>query len=260
MLSAQQVSLTHGQIVRVDKVNLRCLQGNVTVLMGPNGAGKTSLLQLLSGEQAISHGDIVLNDRRLQRWRPQERAKMLAVLPQHSTLNFRFTVDEVVMLGRTPHDTGLRRDKSITQAALSAVDGRYLSSRYYPTLSGGEKQRVQLARVLAQIWEPAIIAGKEESRALLLDEPSSSFDLAHQQLLLKIVADVANQGIAVVMVLHDLNVAFRCADHLVLMKGGKITAQGATADIADRKQIASVFDVDVDIVPHPKTGRPLVII
>ncbi|NND69133.1 MAG: ATP-binding cassette domain-containing protein, partial [Halioglobus sp.] len=167
-----------------------------------------------------------------------------------------FTAREVVMLGRIPHDTGAHRDREIVSEALAAVDATYFAEREYTYLSGGERQRVHLARVLAQIWETA---GAEE-RYLILDEPTASFDLAHQELTLEIVRQLAARGTGVLMVLHDLNLAARCADHLLLLQCGGIAASGSAAEVLTRDTLKSVFQVDAHIGTHPVAGTPLVII
>jgi iron complex transport system ATP-binding protein len=181
---------------------------------------------------------------------------MLAVLPQHTLLNFPFTADEVVGLGRIPHQTGVTKDNQIIAQALDLVDASYLQKRFYTQMSGGEKQRVQLARVLAQIWQPSDYG----AQFLVLDEPTSAFDLSHQQLTLDIVRQLAERGVGVLMVVHDLNLAARCADNLVVFDGGVIAAQGKPKDILSEQLIDKVFGVKSIISQHPVTKRPLVIV
>ncbi|MFA5630113.1 MAG: heme ABC transporter ATP-binding protein [Porticoccaceae bacterium] len=229
--------------------------GKVTAVVGPNGAGKSSLLKVLTGDNPVSSGTVSLNGRPLVEWPPAQRARILGVLPQHTVLDFPFTAREVVALGRTPHDTGTARDAEIVAAALAAVDASYLEKRYYTNMSGGEKQRVQLARVLAQIWEPSEIG----ERFLLMDEPTSAFDLSHQQMCLDIVERFSASGVGVLMVLHDLNLAARCADNLVVLSCGAIAAQGSPAEILTEALLKEVFKVDALILRHPRHGTPLVI-
>ena len=254
-LSAKNVSLGMAGVTMLRDVSVDITPGQVHTVLGPNGAGKTSLLRTLVGDWPAQSGEVQLNQRPVQQWRPEARARLLAVLPQHSLLDFPFSAMEVVLLGRTPHDTGLRRDQQIAGAALAKVDAGHLSERLYTQLSGGEKQRVQLARALAQVWEPVA----EGDRFLVLDEPTASFDLAHQQLTLEIVSDLARQGIGVFMVIHDLNLAARCADQMLLMAGGRILCSGPPALVLQADNIARVFGVDAVISSHPVTGTPLVI-
>jgi len=254
-LAAHKLSLTLSGTPLLDAIDIDVQPGRITTVLGPNGAGKTTLLRVLSGELQPDEGSVALGDRSIGEWVPRQRARHLAVLPQLSLLNFPFTASEVVMLGRTPHDSGLAHDREIVARALAAVDGAYLAQRIYTQLSGGEKQRVHLARVLAQIWSPTA----EGERYLLLDEPTSSFDLAHQQLTLEIVRNLAAQGVGVLMVLHDINLAARCAHRMVLMQCGRVAVAGTPADVLQRDTIARVFQVDATIGVHPVSGTPLVI-
>ena len=235
-------------------INLKVEPGQVTAIVGPNGAGKSSLLSAMLGDLKHTSGDILLNGRRIEDWRASERATMLAVLPQQSSLNFPFTAAEVVAMGRIPHDTGTQRDHEIVQQALLRVDGNYLQNRSFVHMSGGEKQRVQLARILAQIWEPVVYG----DRFLLLDEPTAAFDLLHQQMTLDIVREFAEQGVGVLMVMHDLNLAARIADQLVVMTCGTIAAEGSPQDILTESMVNQVFGVNSIISRHPKTGTPVV--
>ncbi|MDE0840589.1 MAG: heme ABC transporter ATP-binding protein [Porticoccaceae bacterium] len=227
----------------------------ITVVVGPNGAGKSSLLKVLIGDLVQTSGEVILNRRALTSWAVGDKAKILAALPQHSVLNFPFTAAEVVHLGRIPHHTGIERDAQIVDEVLARVDAKYLQKRFYTQMSGGERQRVQLARVLAQIWEPSCLG----ERFLILDEPTSAFDLAHQQLTLALVRELADSGIGVIMVLHDLNLAARCADKILVLDGGKIAAQGAPNEVLTAAVIDQVFGVDVEIGEHPITHQLMVI-
>ncbi len=252
---AKHVTLSLGGTQLLGGVDLDVRPGEVTAVLGPNGAGKTSLLRLLSGELPPDSGEVTLDDEGLHDLAHAARARRLAVLPQHSVLNFPFTAEEVAALGRTPHATGVAADRRIVASALAAVDLEHLASREYTRLSGGEKQRVQLARVLAQIWGEA----PGDTRYLLLDEPTASFDLAHQRMTLEIVRRLAGEGVGVLIVLHDLNLAARCADQLVLLHGGAVAFSGPPVDVLTVESIRAVFDVDATIGRHPASGGPLVI-
>ena len=152
---ADNISLHLSGFDLLRNISLEVEAGKVTAIVGPNGAGKSSLLKVLTGEMAATKGEVYLNKRLLQHWPMLDRAQLLAVLPQHTLLNFPFTADEVVGLGRIHHNTGLAKDTEIIAEALELVDASYLQRRFYTQMSGGEKQRVQLARVLAQIWQPS---------------------------------------------------------------------------------------------------------
>lgn len=259
MLTIDRVGLTISGAPLLKNITLHCSRGTVTGLMGPNGAGKTSLLKAISGEHKATQGEIVINGHSITEWRARDLARFMAVLPQSSTLEFAFSAQEVVALGRTPHGTGLMRDTKIVSAALGRVNASDLAERSFVQLSGGEKQRVQLARVLAQIWEHC--EGNSCSDGIiLLDEPSASFDLAHQLMLIEIVRQIAAQGVTVVMVMHDLNLAAKCADQVVMMNDGYCTAVGSTSELLNSELIEKVFSVKAEVVPHPVDGTPLVML
>jgi len=196
-----------------------------------------------------------LNGQALLSWPAGQRAQTLAVLPQHSSLEFAFAVQDVVALGRTPHNSGYQHDLRIVSAALAAVDGEHLLQRNYTELSGGEQQRVQLARVLAQLWEPS----PHGDRHLLLDEPTASLDLAHQAVLLAALKDFAAQGVGICVVVHDLNLAARMADRILLMQGGAVVASGSPTEVLQVELIERVFGVSVELLAHPKRDTPLVV-
>ena len=253
--SARGISLHLSGFDLLRNISLEVEAGKVTTIVGPNGAGKSSLLKVLTGEMPPTAGDVYLNSRLLNQWSLLEKAQMLAVLPQHTLLNFSFTADEVVGLGRIPHQTGSAKDVEIVAEALELVDASYLQRRFYTQMSGGEKQRVQLARVLAQIWQPSCLG----EQFLVLDEPTSAFDLSHQKLTLDIVRQLAQKGVGVVMVVHDLNLAARCADNIVVIDGGVIAAQGSPEVVLTETLVDKVFGVKSIISEHPITKRPLVI-
>ena len=255
-LCAEGASLTIQHKTLLQATDVQLVAGEITAICGPNGAGKTSLLRVLAGDASLSSGRVCLNDQSLAHWAATDRAQTLAVLPQHSSLEFAFAVEDVVALGRTPHNSGSQHDSQVVSAALAAIDGEQLRQRNYMALSGGEQQRVQLARVLAQLWEPS----PHGERHLLLDEPTASLDLAHQVLLLNVLKNFAAQGVGICVVVHDLNLAARMADRLLIMQNGSIVASGSPAEVLQAELIAHVFGVHVELVAHPKHEIPLVIL
>jgi|TARA_B110000902_G_scaffold267056_1_gene357882 iron complex transport system ATP-binding protein len=255
MLAVNNIGLSINGVKLLDDVSLELTAGSVTAVIGPNGAGKTSLLKAITNEVAVSSGSVIFNGKHIDHWSAHQRAAMMAVLAQGSQLNFPFTVEEVVALGRTPHRSGVERDKEIVAQALKLVDCEYLRNRIFTRLSGGEKQRVQFARVLAQIWEPS----DDGEQLLVLDEPTASFDLAHQQMMLETLTTLTNKNIAVLIVLHDLNLAISCADQIAMIGCGQLQAAGLPGQVVNPENILRVFGVNIDIVAHPITGAPVVI-
>jgi iron complex transport system ATP-binding protein len=223
--------------------------GCFTVILGPNGAGKSTLMRLLSGEVAPDSGQIVFDGRPLPQWEPLELARRRAVLAQESHLRFAFTVLDVVLMGRLPHITSVETplDRRIALDALHSMDLDGLESRSFPTLSGGEKQRVHLARVWTQIQ-----SGDQpdfQGRCLLLDEPTNNLDLHHQIFTLDKARALADAGAAVVAVLHDLNLAARYADEALLLKDGEMCACGSTCEVLKPETIDPVFRIQSSWMP-----------
>jgi iron complex transport system ATP-binding protein len=257
MLHARRVRVTAGSTVLLDDVSIAVAPGEVVALVGPNGAGKSTLLRVLAGDLRPGSGEVVLNGRPLEAWTVMERARQRAVLPQHASLTFPLTVLEVVLLGRTPHLAGVEdaHDVEIAHGALDVVGLRVAATRLYPSLSGGERQGAQLARVAAQVWE----APPAGARFLLLDEPVASLDLVHQHATLTLVRAFAHGGAGVVVVLHDLNLAAQYADRLVVLGHGRVVADARPRDALTPGLIAGVFGVHALVVPHPALDCPLVV-
>ena len=263
MIEARDISVRAGGAMLLEGVSVEVVPGELVGVVGPNGAGKSTLRRALCGDAALSGGEVKMCGRALSAWTPLERARVRAVMPQDSALTFPFTALEVALMGRLPHLRGAEgpRDYEIANAALEAVEARHLAARLYPTLSGGEKQRVQLARVLAQIWEsrPEAKAGGAGARFLLLDEPTSNLDLAHQHSTLAVARRFAREGVGVLVILHDLNLAAQYADRLLMLKGGRIACAGRPHDVLTREAIREVFGVEVVVTSHPTAGCPLVV-
>jgi iron complex transport system ATP-binding protein len=253
MLRVENLHIVRGRRQVLSNINLELQPGQVLGVLGPNGAGKSTLLGALCGELQPAEGQVTLCGRPLGQWVGQQRARRLAVLPQSSTLGFAFRVEEVVALGRLPHDTGRERDAEIIDAALQAADAFHLRGRSYLALSGGERQRVHLARVLAQLWPG------EQGCALLLDEPTSMLDPLHQHTTLQAVRTFADRGGAVLLILHDLNLAARYCDRILLLEQGAARAIGSPAHVLQPDSLKAVFGIEVLVQPHPERGHPLII-
>lgn len=255
MLQVNSVSLTLDASQLLHNVSLAVGAGELLALIGPNGAGKSSLIHTIIGDQPDMFGSVSFDGREINDYADRERARRVALLPQASLLTFPFTVRDVVMLGRSPHSSGLVTDERIVDEACRAADITDMQDARYTRLSGGEKQRVQLARVMAQIW-------REEdagTRLLLLDEPVAALDIGHQQWLLEQVAKFAQDGVAVVMVLHDITLAARHADHMVALRDGRTVAKGTPQQVVTTDNIRTMFDTEARIIPHPETGSPVVL-
>lgn len=237
----------------VEGVSFAAQSGKVLAIIGPNGSGKTTLMKALSGELA-HEGDITLNGQPLRNLPPRTAATMRAVMPQASVLSFPFTVREVVRLGLS---AGLgvlpAQREAVVEAALRRVDLAGFGGRMYQSLSGGEQQRVQLARVLCQVWQPSF---EGTPRLLLLDEPVSSLDIRHQLLVMEIARDFAAAGGAVIAILHDLNLAALYADQVLVMSRGRRAACGAPVEVLDIELVRAVFGCELTTLRLP-SGAPL---
>lgn len=253
MLRVEGLQVCRGRKAVLADVTLDLLPGEVLGVLGPNGAGKSTLLGALCGELQADQGKVLLDQRPLSDWSGAERAQRLAVLPQTSTLDFAFRVEEVVGMGRLPHQTGRVRDDEIIQAALQASDVGHLSGRSYLALSGGERQRVHLARVLAQLWPG------EAGQTLLLDEPTSMLDPLHQHTTLQAIRTFADRGAAVMVILHDLNLAARYCDRILLLEEGRPHALDTPAQVMQPDALKAVFGLEVLVQRHPERGHPLII-
>ena len=250
MIEARNISVTIGAKKLLDRVSLTVAPGAVIAVVGANGAGKSTLLKALSGDLKLAAGEILVDQRPLSQWNHYELARRRAVLPQQSNVNNGFTAFEVVLLGRNPHLSvrESRRDREIANEALRAVAAERLAHRIFATLSGGEQQRVSLARILAQIWDEP--AQNSHSRYLLLDEPVASLDLAHQHLTMQIAREFAGKNTGVLVVLHDLNLAAQYADQICLLKNSGVLASGAPAEVLTAPNIRRALDFAATILEH----------
>jgi len=248
-LAAEGASLRVEGVILVDGVSLEVLAGEILGVVGPNGAGKTSLLRMLAGEIEPTSGSVTLDGVPLAAWRPRDLARRRALLPQHTLLQFAFRALDVILMGRYPHrDSSAEEDLETARRAMEGTDTSHLAARIYPTLSGGEQTRVSFARVLAQ-----------ETPLVMLDEPTTSLDLRHQELVMGLLRSMADEGAAVVAVLHDLNLAARYADRVALMNRGRLAALAPTRQVLRADLLSEVYQYPVVVVPHPHLDCPLVL-
>lgn len=255
-LSLKNITVNLGRRSFLKDLNLDLNNGELIAIVGPNGAGKSTLLKAISGDQPCAQGHILFHGKPLHKLAANKRAQNIAVLPQHNSLNFSFSAQQVVALGRIPHDTGLRQDNQFVTEAMAAMDISHLAERLYTHLSGGEKQRVQLARVLAQIWQ---VSKHFPSRLLLLDEPTAHLDLGHQQQLMSVIKQFTRQSVTVLCVLHDINLAIRYADTLIAMSHGKIEAIGPPENIVTQAMIEKLIGKNIQVIQLPDDTRPIVL-
>ncbi|MDR9766888.1 heme ABC transporter ATP-binding protein [Shewanella baltica] len=252
-LCISQLDVSIGQKTVLSDINVQFKPGAVTALLGPNGAGKSTLLKALCQEISTPRHCIRLGHSQLADWPRRELAKSLAVLPQHASLTFPFTVSEVVAMGLYPLTISNKEGEALVAEQLAQVGLTNLAKRSYPTLSGGEKQRVQLARVLTQLSQSPF------PPILLLDEPTSALDLAQQHRVLELAQNLAHQhAYTVIVVLHDLNQAARYSDQLIVLKQGRIVSEGTPAKALSVDTIRDVWDYEPVYVAAPEGGHPLI--
>ena len=236
-LSVENITVKINKVDIVKSISLHAQKGDFVGILGPNGSGKTSLLKLLYRQEKADKGLISLDGKPLEHWSLKETAKQMAVVTQFNQLQFDCTVEEIVLLGRTPHLSFLQKEKerdyALVQDALVKVDMLEKKTRLYSSLSGGEKQRVLLARALAQ--EPTL---------LLLDEPTNHLDIKYQ---LDLLAIVKNLKVNVLAVLHDIQLACRYSDYLYLMKEGEILYQGTPKETITPESLQIVYGVQSQV-------------
>ena len=234
----------------VKTVSMEVNPGEVLALVGPNGAGKSSILSLLAGDVHATSGTAFLGDRDVSKYRPDEASRLRSVLMQANQVSFPFSVWEIVEMGRAPwaRTPLIAQDEEAIEEALTLADVGHLSERRFNQLSGGERARVSLARVLAQ-----------RTPLVLLDEPTAALDLKHQESVMKTIRDLADDGRGVVVVVHDLSVAAGYADRVAMVVEGRLEATGSPSEVIVADRVSKVYGVDVDIeqVGHPP--RPVVL-
>ncbi|WP_068273491.1 heme ABC transporter ATP-binding protein [Aldersonia kunmingensis] len=234
----------------LSNVDFHATAGEVVALVGPNGAGKSTLLAALAGELPAASGSVEIDGQPLGHWTPVQMAQRRAVLPQSHAVGFPFTAREIVAMGRAPWARTGRADddERRIEAAMADCDVTAFRERSFPTLSGGERARVALARVLAQ-----------DTATLLLDEPTAALDLGHQETVMQIARARAADGAAVVVVLHDLGLAAAYADRVAVLEGGRVAADGPPRDVCTTELLSRVYAHPVEVIAHPVTGALLVL-
>ncbi len=231
-------------------VDLEVRTGEILALVGPNGAGKSTLLAVLSGDRRPAEGNVRYGDRSVESLKPIELARLRSVLTQENAVSFPFRVREVVEMGRSPwaRTPQAEDDSAAIAAALAETDVSHLADRRYTTLSGGEKARASLSRVLAQ-----------RAPIVFLDEPTAALDLRHQEDTMRNARRLASGGAAVVVVLHELSLAGAYADRIALVSDGRVVTVGAPSDVLTAELVQKVYGLEVEILMQENTGRPIVL-
>ncbi|KTR76567.1 iron-dicitrate transporter ATP-binding subunit [Microbacterium oxydans] len=251
-LEARGLVVAYDGKVVVDGVDLALPEGSFTVILGPNASGKSTVLRALARVLKPESGDVLFDGRALGEYGSKELARRMGLLPQDAIAPEGMRVADLVSRGRYPHHSALQRwtsaDDTATREALAATNTADLAERYVDQLSGGQRQRVWVALLLAQ-----------QTPVMLLDEPTTFLDIAHQYELLDLLRDLNTQGKTVIAVLHDLNQAARYADNLVLMKEGHVIATGTPSELITAERVGDVFGIDAVVTPDPVTGTPMVV-
>jgi iron complex transport system ATP-binding protein len=252
MLRIASLTVAYGDKIVLRNVSFEVLPGEILALIGPNGAGKSTLIRAATGVVPIKSGRVSVDGQGLNGLSPAQRARILAVVPQARQLGGAFSVEQAVMMGRTPYLNWLGRegeaDKAAVRLALEQTCLETFADRQIAKLSGGEQQRVLLARALAQ-----------STPVLLLDEPTNHLDLQHQTNLLSLVRNLAKQKqLAVLMALHDLNLVSFFADKVALLVDGELRHLGTPQEVIRAEHISTAYRTPVEVVAHPVTGAPII--
>ncbi len=252
MLKTKSISVAYGSKNVLQDVSLDVAPGEILALIGPNGAGKTTMVRAVSGTVSLTSGQAYVNGRDLSKLSTAQRARVLAVVPQARQLGGAYTVEQAVMMGRTAYMSWLGRESEVDQAAvklaLQQANLEDFAQRSIAQLSGGEQQRVLLARALAQ-----------STPVLLLDEPTNHLDLQHQTNLLSLVKKLTqDKQLAVMMAMHDLNLVSFFADKVALLVNGRLICSGSPQEVIQADYISEAYQTPVEIVRHPVTGAPII--
>ncbi|MGV1034032.1 MAG: heme ABC transporter ATP-binding protein [Microbacteriaceae bacterium] len=242
------VSLRIAERDILTEVSFEVQSGQLHALLGPNGAGKSTLLGLMAGDHRPSGGSVRINDVEAHAWQTRDLARMRSMLTQEHAVSFPFMAQQVVQLGRRPWAGTARSDDddAVVADALLAVEMADAAEQPVPTMSGGERARVALARVLAQ-----------QAELVLLDEPTAALDLRHQEHTMQLARSLADEGRAVVVVLHDLNLAAAYADQVTLLDRGRVIASGSPAAVLTAERVSRVYQQPVELLQHG--GSPLIV-
>ena len=249
----EKLNFSVGQLSIVKDISHCFEAGSLSTIIGPNGAGKTTLLKIMSGELNPSSGKVYINGRDLRELSLKERARLRAVMTQNSVVVFDFLVDEILEMGWISGSS--KSFRKCRSAIISGCGLEGLTHRRFNSLSGGEQQRVQFARALLQTSSNDSL---DEEQFLLLDEPTSNMDVAHELNLLKLARDALEEQVGVVVVLHDLNLAARFSDQIILMDSGKVVASGEPEKVLSGKILSEIYATPIQVERHEQLDRLVV--
>jgi iron complex transport system ATP-binding protein len=254
MIKAQQINYKHKEFFILNEVDVTLGFGEFLAIVGPNGAGKSSLLSILANE-VKTRQQILFKDKNISDWKITEISKHKAKFSQHNSNDIPLEVKDIVMMGRYPYFDAQPKaeDLQATNEMMFETDVYHLKDREYNTLSGGEKQRVHLSRVLAQLQNEIT------QKLLFLDEPLNNLDVKHQYKALEIITNFTKKENSAVVVLHDLNLAAQYADKILLMKSGKVAAYGTPQEVFTAENISEAYNFPCTICDHPITSNPMII-
>ena len=252
-ISTKNLNISYGNLDIVKDLNLDIPKGKITTIIGSNGCGKSTILKTIARIIQAKSGDIFVNNINIKEQSPKDLAKVMAVLPQSPQAPSGLTVEELIAYGRFPHQKGFGKMKKeaedIVTWALKSTGIEEFRERPMEALSGGQRQRAWIAMALAQ-----------QTEILILDEPTTYLDLAHQLEILKLLEELnRKQGTTIVMVIHELNNAARFADHMRGVKKGKVVCQGTAHEVMTKENLKELFNIDAEIVEDPRNNKPVCI-
>jgi len=254
MIEAKDISYSIGKMKLVSKVSFQVQPGELLAVVGANGAGKSTLLKLLCKEIQGSSGEILIRNKPIEQYKLDALAKFRSVLAQSNTISVSFRVLELIMMGRYPHfeNHPTEEDARIVKAVMEETGVTEFANRDYNTLSGGEQQRVQLARVIAQIYD-------QPNGLLFLDEPTNGLDILYQQQILSLARNLADRGYCVISILHDINYASRYANKVLMLKKGEMIAFGEPREVINCENIHQAFNIHVKLLNDEEFKCPFII-